>query len=55
MNDFFRHTGFLFQRNRRRHELEDEMAFHREMSGRTGRPEEHRNLGNRSTLHEQMG
>ena len=53
MNEFFRRVGYLLSRNRRRSELEDEMAFHREMSDRAGRPEARRKFGNTRHLQEQ--
>ena len=48
-----RRVGYLMNRNSRHRELEAEMAFHREMSDRAGRPEARRNFGNRAHLHEQ--
>jgi predicted permease len=53
MNELFRRLGYLFNRNRRRRELEAEMAFHREMTIRAGRPEDRRRFGNSTRLHEQ--
>jgi hypothetical protein len=48
-----RRMAYLFTRNRRRHELEGEMAFHREMAERAGRPEARRTFGNPLRLQEQ--
>jgi len=53
MNEFFRRAGYFLSRNRRRRELEDEMAFHREMAERSGVPERKRRFGNATLLHEQ--
>jgi predicted permease len=53
MKEFFRRIGYLFSRNRRRRELEDEMAFHREMTERSGIPERKRSFGNSTRLQEQ--
>jgi predicted permease len=53
MNDFFRRLAYLLTRNRRRRELEAEMAFHREMAERSGRPEARRTFGNQLRLQEQ--
>jgi predicted permease len=53
MKGFFRRIGYLFSRNRRRRELEDEMAFHREMIERSGIPERKRSFGNSARLQEQ--
>jgi predicted permease len=53
MNELLRRIGYLLSRNRRRRELEDEMAFHREMTDRSGVPERKRSFGNAMHLHEQ--
>ena len=51
MNEFFRRLGYLFSRSRRSRELADEMAFHREMVQRAGRPPH--SFGSSSALREQ--
>jgi predicted permease len=53
ISEIFRRLGYLLTRNRRRRELEAEMAFHREMSERAGRPEAKRTFGNPIRLQEQ--
>src|ERR1700677_2185958 len=53
MNEFFRRAGYLLSRNRRRRELEDEMAFHREMAERSGISGRKCRFGNATLLHEQ--
>jgi len=49
MTEFLRRLGYLLSRKRRRFELEDEMAFHREMAARQGK----RHFGNSTRLQEQ--
>jgi len=51
--EIIRRFGYLLTRNRRRRELEAEMAFHREMADRAGRPEAKRTFGNSTHLQEQ--
>lgn len=53
MDEFFRRIGYLFQSNRRRRELDDEMTFHREMAERAGRTDSVRRFGNSARLQEQ--
>jgi predicted permease len=53
IREILRRLGYLFTSNRRRRELESEMAFHREMAERSGRPEARRSFGNDLRLHEQ--
>jgi predicted permease len=53
MTEFFRRLGYLVTRNRRRRELEAEMAFHREMAERSGRSDARRTFGNPLRLQEQ--
>jgi predicted permease len=49
LKETLRRLSYLLTRNRRSRELADEMAFHREMSGKSG----HRNFGNPMRLREQ--
>ena len=53
LGELARRIGYLFTRNRRRRELADEMAFHREMTERSGAPERKRSFGNGLRLQEQ--
>lgn len=51
MNELFRQIYYLFHRRRLDEELQDEMAFHREMAARSGR----NNFGNAQLLRERAG
>ena len=51
--EFLRRIGYLLHRDKRSRELADEMAFHREMAERAGRPEAKRRFGNPGLLREQ--
>lgn len=53
MKEMLRRLSYLLSRNRRGRELEDEMAFHREMAERAGRPEARRRFGSPVRLREQ--
>ena len=53
MNEFFRRIGYLISSKRRHRELDDEMAFHREMADRTGSSQGTRAFGNCTRLQEQ--
>jgi len=53
LGEWIRRIGYLVTRNRRRRELADEMAFHREMTERSGVPERKRSFGNPLRLQEQ--
>jgi len=53
IKEILRRLGYLLSRNRHSRELENEMAFHREMAERAGRPEAKRNFGNTLHLREQ--
>jgi predicted permease len=53
IREILRRLGYLLSHKRRARELEAEMAFHREMSERSGRPEAHRSFGNTLRLREQ--
>ena len=53
MNEFFRRIGYLFNSNRRQRELQNEMAFHREMAERAGNQGADRRFGNAVRLQEQ--
>ena len=53
IKELFRRLGYLFSHNRRSRELENEMAFHREMAERSAGPEGRRRFGNAVRLHEQ--
>jgi predicted permease len=51
LGEWTRRIGYFFSRNRRSRELTDEMAFHREMTARAGRPVA--SFGNPALLREQ--
>jgi len=53
IKEILRTLRYLLDRNRRSRELEDEMAFHREMAERAGRPEARRKFGSTVRLQEQ--
>jgi predicted permease len=53
IREILRRLGYLLSYNRRARELEAEMAFHCEMSERSGRSEAHRSFGNTLRLREQ--
>jgi predicted permease len=53
INEFLRRLRYFLSRRRRSRELDDEMAFHREMVERSGSPECGRSFGNAGLLREQ--
>ena len=53
IKEFLRTLWYFLDRDRRSRELDDEMAFHREMAERAGRPEARRRFGSPVRLQEQ--
>ena len=53
IKEFLRTLRYFLGRDRRSRELNDEMAFHREMAERAGRPEARRKFGSSVRLQEQ--
>jgi predicted permease len=53
IREWLRRVAYLLSRGRRLRELEDEMAFHREMTALSSSPERKRRFGNASLLREQ--
>src|SRR5438445_692775 len=53
LKELMRTAHYLLTRNRRSRELDDEMAFHREMAERGGRREARRTFGSPVRLREQ--